>query len=275
MFNLVIPVAGQGSRFMEAGYDASIPKPLIVVENGVTGDSKTLLQWSLDGLPMELVKNCILVTNRENDQQIRRAVHQMRDQYPRTEFQAVIDPDPRGQASSARVGIAEAISIDKKSPLMIANCDQWVKPLGNRGWAKLYQVLAGDVDFMVPTFSADESKWSFACVEDKTKYIAACVEKPVVKPACSEAIVGIFVYASTSMADKAIEEMMRVGDMVNGEFYIAPSLNYLIRKKFIGQTLSCVMRGIGTPEDVEKFSSCDISVYPKQSATPFGMKDTG
>src|SRR3990172_9238674 len=56
--NLVIPMAGRGSRFVEAGY--TMPKPLIVC-NG-----KTLLEWSMTSLPVDLVDKIIYVCLKEH-----------------------------------------------------------------------------------------------------------------------------------------------------------------------------------------------------------------
>ena len=44
--NFVIPMAGRGERFKKAGF--SLPKMLI------ESHGKTLLEWSVDSLPLEL-----------------------------------------------------------------------------------------------------------------------------------------------------------------------------------------------------------------------------
>lgn len=249
MFELVIPVAGKGSRF-----NTQIPKPLIEVENKPSGQKKTLLEWSLDCLPMDMVKRVTLVTNKANDAAIRRYVEEeLRVNGNAWNF--VIDEKPQGQAGSALVGLKE---VDPRSAVISANCDQFVQPVGRgTGWSPLNNVLTGSYDGLIPTFNGHGPKWSYVSLDDRGQ-VAWTVEKPAQEPARSQAIVGIFAWHKAENAVQSIEAMMKEDFRVNGEFYTAPSFNWLIRERQNIYPMQCRMKGIGTPEDVAEFADFDI-----------------
>jgi hypothetical protein len=60
--------------------------------------------------------------------------------------------------------------------------------------------------------------------------------------------------------------MIREGLRVNGEFYVAPTYNQLIREGFkvghynVGEE-GAGMYGLGTPADLDKFAALDISKH--------------
>jgi len=264
MFELVIPVAGQGSRFT----GTTVPKPLIKAtvtgtdQSGIWSTTKTLLDWSMDCLPMELVRKVHFVTNNANNDAIEK--HTRHKWGDKVDLSYVIDEKPKGQAASALLGIENCTG-----PMIIANCDQWVEPrwqgevktdragLIDSGplytdWTPLYDVLSGNVECTVPTFDGSGSKWSYL-VHDLDGDVACLVEKPYTVPKGAKAIVGIFVYHEAAEAEEAIRHMMTDEFRVRGEYYIAPSINYLVRKHAVIHSMECRMHGIGTPEDVAAF----------------------
>lgn len=250
MFDLVIPVAGRGHRFQSAGFDT--PKPLIKIRNG--DQEKTLLEWSLDCLPMVLMRRLVLVTNEQNSEAITEWCHQ---NVTDIEWSTVVDSAPSGQAGSTLVGLTV---VQDEAPVMLANCDQWVRPKGP-GWAGLYDVLSGRVDVCVPTFNGKGSKWSYVCLDTEDR-VACLIEKPREEPPNSRAIVGVFAYKRAEDAIDGLNEMRAANFRVNGEFYTAPSINWLIRKNKKVVHLDCEMQGIGTPEDVAIFAEKDLKRPP-------------
>jgi dTDP-glucose pyrophosphorylase len=251
MFELVIPVAGKGSRFT----DKTVPKPLIEITNG--GITKTLLDWSMDCLPMELVRKVHFVTNAENDEVIE--AHVREKWGDKVDLDFVVDSNPQGQAASALLGIQRC-----NGPMIMANCDQWVKPcwrndpgLDRHDWTPLYDVLTGKVSVMVPTFNGEGPKWSYV-VEDNEKDVACLVEKPSIPLTFGKAIVGIFAYHESAQAAAWIEAMMKRKFTVNGEYYTAPSINEAVQRGYIVKSMPCTMYGIGTPEDVEFFEKIKL-----------------
>jgi len=250
MFELVIPVAGKGSRF-----NACIPKPLIEISNGKV--TKTLLDWSMDCLPMELVRKVHFVTNADNDDKIE--AHTRKMWGDKVDLDFIVDGNPQGQAASALLGIKRC-----NGPVIMANCDQWVRPgwknepgLDRHDWSPIYDVLTGKTAVLVPTFNGEGPKWSYAC-EDRDKDVACLIEKPVKEPKDGKAIVGIFIYHEAALAAAWIEAMMKRKFTVNGEYYTAPSINEAVQRGFIVKTMPCTMYGIGTPEDCVVFKDIKL-----------------
>lgn len=254
MFNLVIPVAGKGSRF-----DSDVPKPMIEIRNEGESMTQTLLDWSLDCLPLFMIKKIVLVTSQENDAQLREfygdSYSDVNDEFTPIEY--VVDENPKGQAASALVGLN---AVPEQEPVIMANCDQWVRPVVG-DWRELYDVLSGVANAAVPFFNGRGPKWSYVCL-DSQKNVAYVVEKPKEEPPMGQAIVGIFAYRKAICAKNAINGMMRAKFTVNGEYYTAPSLNWNIAgSDFTVKPINCYMQGIGTPEDVAEFQEMDLDVF--------------
>jgi dTDP-glucose pyrophosphorylase len=201
--------------------------------------------WSIDCLPMDLVNDAVLVVRDEDYGPI--ADH-FSKHYEDVPFEIVVDPDPKGQAASTLVGL-DVVPLE--NDVIIANCDQWVRPV--KSWRLLHQILNADLDFVVPVFENDgNSKWSFVDA-DEDGMITSLVEKPEQVDPAWLAVVGIFA-ANCEHIQMAIRDIMEMGKTVNGEYYTATAVDQLVLKLFEGRILPCYMKGIGTPEDARAFS---------------------
>ena len=235
--NIVIPMAGLGSRFASAGYNKPKPfidvngKPMIirVIENLFTEDS-----------------NIILIAQRSHGDKEKSIVKEIEDKF-KAKF-IFIDGLTEGTACS--VLFAEKF-INNKLPLIIANSDQIVdfdvvEFVENNHLSKL--------DGSILTFIDPEKnpKWSFAKV-DKNNKVIEVKEKEVIS---DFATVGIYLFSKGSDFIKYAKEMINNDDRVNNEFYTCPVYNYAIRdKRHIGiyNIPYYSMHGLGTPEDLKKF----------------------
>jgi dTDP-glucose pyrophosphorylase len=141
--------------------------------------------------------------------------------------------------------------INDNNPLMIANADQYVDIDINE---YLNALLKPHIDGMIMTMAAADPKWSFIKA-NSMGWVLEVAEKRVIS---HEATVGIYNFSRGRDFINSVELMISKNDRVNGEFYIAPSYNYMIHgggkigfynidKKGGG------MHGLGTPEDLEKF----------------------
>jgi NDP-sugar pyrophosphorylase family protein len=147
--------------------------------------------------------------------------------------------------------------INTENPLMIANCDQWVDIDIN---AYLAKMDTDNVDGLIMTMWADETKWSY--IRFDTKGIPCeVVEKEVVS---NEATVGIYNYRCGKYFVDAAESMIAKNLRVNNEFYVAPVYNEMIAKGLtitvfnIGKVLDG-MYGLGTPDDLQIFENLALS----------------
>ena len=230
--NVVIPMAGRGSRFRERGY--TIPKPLIEI-----GD-KPMIQVVVENLslPGQHIFICL-------GEQIK--------EYSLTSLLELIAPECKVVASE---GVTEGAActvllakdlIDNDDELIIANSDQWIH------WSSahfLEYVRNPDVDGAILTFYATHPKWSFAKVTEDG-LITEVAEK---KPISSVATCGIYYYKHGKDFVSSAEAMIQKDLRINNEFYVCPVYNEIIAKG--GRILNypvAEMRGLGTPEDLERF----------------------
>ena len=134
---------------------------------------------------------------------------------------------------------------------MIANCDQYVDMSIDDYLAAMAE---RGLDGLIMTMTANDPKWSFVRLDD-TDRITEVVEKQVIS---NEATVGIYNFARGSDFVAAADAMIARGERVNGEFYVAPVYNAMIRD---GAQLGYYnigadragMYGLGIPDDLDYF----------------------
>jgi NDP-sugar pyrophosphorylase family protein len=230
--NILIPMAGLGSRFPSHTYP--MPKPLIEV-NGEPMIAKAIKSLNLEGNYFfilaknqftELVKETILTLK------------------PNSVF-CEIDYLTEGPANSALLFRKE---IDNDQELVIANCDQimeWnsVNFLHN---VRLY-------DGAVVTYHTDTDKNSYARL-DKTGMVVEIREKEVIS---NVSLNGIHYWKKGSSFVSSADKMIELQDRApNGEFYIGPTYNHMIRQGFrvgIYHIPNEQHHPVGVPDDLKKY----------------------
>ena len=230
--NIVIPAAGAGSRFAKVGYQK--PKPFIDVLG------KPMISHVLENLSMPNAKFILLVRAEHYDKEPE-TINWIKNNYP-AEFVLV---DKLTEGAACTVLHAHRL-INNDAPLLIANSDQLVD-------MKIADYLKDSedrkLDGSVLCFEANETKWSYAKLDDKG-LITEIREKQVISP---HATVGIYYFhRGSDFVENALDMFVR-NDRVNNEFYVAPVYNYAIKqgKKFgIYSIDKAQMHGIGTPEDL-------------------------
>lgn len=231
--NVVIPMAGAGSRFAAAGY--TFPKPLIEVRG------KPMIKVVVDNLNVEA--HFIFVVQKEHYEKYH--LKSMLNLIAPGCDIAVID----GMTDGAARTVLHAVPYiqDYDAPLLIANSDQFVEWDSNN---TLYAFNAGGVDAGIVTFNATHPKWSYVSL-DENGWVNKVAEKEVISDL---ATVGIyywkhgrdFIECANTMFDKNIR--------VNNEFYVAPVFNEAIEKGLKIRTKNAdKMWGIGDPESLEIF----------------------
>lgn len=230
--NVLIPMAGAGSRFAEAGY--TFPKPLIDV-NG-----KPMIQVVAENLGVEA--HFIYIVQKEHN-----------EKYMLESMLSLITPDctivevdgiTEGAACTALLA-KEYINND--NPLFFANSDQFVE------WEPIeffYEMQERDCDGGIVTFEATHPKWSFAKVNEHG-IVTEVAEK---NPISNIATVGYYYWKNGSDFVKYAEQMIDKGIRVNGEFYVCPVFNEAIEDDKVIRTFHVKgMWGLGTPEDLDYY----------------------
>lgn len=230
--NVLIPMAGRGSRFADVGY--TFPKPLIEV-NG-----KPMIQVVLENLNIEA--NYTFVVRKEHY-----------DKYSLQYLLTLIAPgcniiqvDELTEGSACTTLLAKEF-IDNDDPLLLANSDQFMEWNSNEC---LYAFNADGIDAGILTFKATHPKWSYAKVGEDG-FVSEVAEK---KPISDDATVGVYFWKNGSDYVKYAEQMIEKDIRVNNEFYICPVFNEAIAdgKKIRIKEIER-MWGIGTPEDLNYF----------------------
>jgi dTDP-glucose pyrophosphorylase len=235
--NILIPMAGLGSRFRIAGY--TDPKPFINIKG------KTMIERVLDNL---CVPNAhyILIAREEDITKRTELVKSIEQKY-NARFIAI---NQLTEGTACTVLFARKL-INNDIPLLIANSDQIVDFDIN---SFIADADSRRLDGSILTFIDEEKnpKWSFAKV-DENELVVEVQEK---KPISEFATVGIYFFKKGKTFVDAAIDMIIQNDRTNNEFYTCPTYNYAIKngcKVGVFNILQNKMHGIGTPEDLEKY----------------------
>jgi HAD superfamily hydrolase (TIGR01509 family) len=230
--NVIIPMAGAGSRFEQAGY--TFPKPLIDVEG------KPMIQVVVENLNM--VANFIFIVQKSH-----------RIKYNLDTLLNIIAPnckiievDGLTEGAACTSLLAKDL-INNDNPLFFANSDQFVSWDSNEF---MYKMQETDCDGGIVTFESIHPKWSFAKVNE-FGLVTEVAEK---NPISNMATVGFYYWKHGSDFVKYAEQMIEKNIRVNNEFYVCPVFNQAIEGGKSIRTFEVnKMWGLGTPEDLKYF----------------------
>ena len=230
--NVLVPMAGAGSRFAQQGY--TFPKPLIEV-NG-----KPMIQVVVENLNIDA--HYIFIVQQEH--------------YEKYNLKYLLNLIAPGCDIVQVNGVTEGAAcstllakdyINNDHPLVMANSDQYVEWNSNEC---MYAFTADEIDGGIVTFDASHPKWSYAKLGNDG-FVSEVAEKKVIS---TEATVGIYYWKHGSDYVKYAEQMIDRNIRTNNEFYVCPVFNEAIedgkkiKVKRVGK-----MWGIGTPEDLDQF----------------------
>ena len=229
--NVIIPMAGLGSRFQKVGYKE--PKPLINV-NG-----KPMVQFVVEA--MNIDAHFIYIVQKQH-----RLDYPLDDILSFTPNFSIVEVDGLTEGAACSVLSSKEL-INKDNPLIIMNSDQLIIWDSND-----FMDVVKDYDGAIMCFKATDSKWSFAkCNENNI--ISEVAEK---NPISDNATAGIYYWKHGSDFVKYAEQMIEKNIRVNNEFYVCPVYNESIQdeKKIYNYMIEphC-MWGLGTPEDLDYF----------------------
>lgn len=229
--NVLIPMAGSGSRFAQAGY--TFPKPLIDVAG------KPMIQRVVENLNLKAMHIFIV----QEEHIVRYNIHHMLSLIT-TESRTLMGSSDRRGAAWDTMG-AE-LYLDNDQPLLIANSDQIVD------WDVskfMWSASDKDCDGLIATFKSSHPKWSYAEVQDGR--VVRVAEKD---PISEHATVGIYYWKRGSDYFKYARQMIEKNITTNGEFYVCPVYNEAIMD---GKQIRIFevdgMHGLGTPEDLQEY----------------------
>jgi len=256
-FNLIIPMAGDGQRFKDAGY--GLPKPFIDV-NGVPMIVRVLENFK------DLIQFCdkiVLICKSQHVLSLKDVIfnapesfnHQLRSKvvivplHEKTEGAACTVLSAFFKSTYDLNNVPRYIDLD--IPVIVANSDQLV----DVDLMRFYFFNYRENSIMVFKETEGSTKWSYVdykvCSNNKS-VVSRVAEKTRISEYAS---VGIYLFKSGNDFVSASIQMIIDNQRTNNEFYLCPVYNYLIHGS--GVTVFEIeqgqMHGLGTPEDLEIF----------------------
>lgn len=233
MTSLIIPVGGLGSRFSNKGY--KVLKPLIPI-NGVPMLLASVLSLNLD------IDNYYFAIRKFDGYED--LCSSIKKSIPNSNIY-LFDKVTEGPAITVKNTI-EYFNISDQVSLYTANCDQVMRWNG-----KKFQSICAMYDGVVVTFEGGTEAHSFISLDIHGNPIRLTEKQKI----SNIALTGIHYWKKTLYFLDSVKNMIADNNRApNGEFYIAPSYNYMIKKNqdlgihHIPKSMFCP---VGTPEDLE------------------------
>jgi len=232
--NIVLPMAGLGSRFQQAGY--TVPKPLIEVRG------RPMYAWATDSLPLEFATRLIFILL-ASQPEFPRLRADIQRRYAK--HNPVVLEVPALTAGQAVTVLRAEEFIAHDEPLLIHNADTAFTI--DSAWAQ--QAWRQNCDGALLVFPSDEKRWSYAR-EGADGWVTEVREKEVISPWAST---GTYWFRRGADFTRLAGERVRIGRKEAAEYYVGPLYNDLIAaggrvKVFPIERLYC----FGTPEDYER-----------------------
>ncbi|MDA9781149.1 hypothetical protein N9535_03230 [Amylibacter sp.] len=250
--NIIIPMAGAGSRFTQKGY--SLHKPILPITSRHNLLSIPMVVEAVRDLPIDLndINTCLLFIMREFHM-VDEIDKVLLEYFPRAKF-IIIDNLTAGQASTC---LYAREYFDTNKPLMIAACDNGMD-LPDEGFLKASE----NFDSLIFTFRGNdavkEKPEAYGWVRtNKNAVKSVSIKKKISdNPTDDHAIVGTFWFRRGSDFFKSVDQMIEKDDRINGEFYVDQVFKYLLNnKQNIGILEVDKYLCWGTPKDYEAYEA--------------------
>ncbi len=252
MINIVIPMAGAGSRFAKEGY--SVHKPAILTTDRRTGKDCPMVVCATKDLP------CVSDDGR-NVIYIDRTFHkkdgvedEILKHYPKANF-ITVENLTEGQASTC---LLAKDKINNDNELLIAGCDN-----GMVIDKEKFNKIKTQADVLVFTYRHNEAvlanpnAYGWIRVDNNENVTGLSIKKAISDdPMNDHAVVATFWFRHGSDFVKATEKMILENDRINGEFYVDEVVKHSLELGQICKVFEIERYiGWGTPKDYEEYMS--------------------
>jgi len=237
MINVVIPMAGKGSRFSQAGYEK--PKPFIDV-GGIP-----MIELVLRNLYHQDAKYT-LIGQAEHAEANRSIVNRLKREY-NANYVTIA-----GITEGTACTLLHARSyFNDENPLVVANSDQFIE-FNFQQFVDASLQSHSEGTILVFKDNSRNPKWSFVEANSEGDVIRVKEKEPI----SDLATVGIYLFRRGKDFIESAIDMILAKDKVNNEYYTCPVYNYLIQKKQkinVARIQETQMNGLGTPEDLQLY----------------------
>jgi len=234
-FNIVVPMAGRGSRFTEQGYKDS--KPFIDV-NG-----KPMIQRVIENLNIEFDSDYefVIICLKEDYDRYDFSIFDNIIGHEEWEVICLLDVTE----GAAQTILTSEQYINNNTPMLSFNSDQMIDYNPKETFERFEKYDGG-----IPCFYGDGTDWSYA-KNDDSGFVIEVAEK---KQISNDATAGYYYWSKGSDYVKYAKQMIEENSRTNGEFYVAPVYNWAIKdgKKIVISMVDKIYE-LGTPEYLEKY----------------------
>ncbi|MGI4852224.1 MAG: sugar phosphate nucleotidyltransferase [Janthinobacterium lividum] len=230
--NIIIPMAGLGSRFASSGF--TLPKPLIQVAG------KAMYRHAVDCLPLELASKLVFILRQSDFVEDLKNDIETFYQGPYKCEVLTLDHDTRGQAETV---LKSADLLDLNVPSLVHNCDTYISP--NISWQHM---ISQNTDGILVLFDSQEQRWSYAKLNDQNTKIIDVQEKKVISRHASS---GTYYFKNTISLLDNIQKIIQQDYRENGEYYLSTVYRLMIDQQlYLSPIWSDPMLCFGTPQDL-------------------------
>jgi UDP-N-acetylglucosamine diphosphorylase / glucose-1-phosphate thymidylyltransferase / UDP-N-acetylgalactosamine diphosphorylase / glucosamine-1-phosphate N-acetyltransferase / galactosamine-1-phosphate N-acetyltransferase len=233
---VVIPMAGRGSRFSDAGFDT--PKPLIEVAG------KPMILWALESLRGISFDKIIFVALREHNERYRIDKLLRKVNGWATEF-VFIDQVTRGQLCTV---LKASEYFDDKGDVLIAASDSYIKSDIGSDISARRNLCSG----LISVISLPGDQWSFARADDNGRVVEVA-EKKRISDHCST---GLYYFSRSSYLQSFGQHIIMNNETTRNEFYVIPVYQKMIEEGLTIELSSAAeMWDMGTPAAKQTFET--------------------
>ena len=234
MINVVIPMAGAGSRFEIAGYD--VPKPFIMFQN------KMMIEHVLTSFE-NINPNIVLVLQEKFLTEQKQQISKLMNNYS-LDFITV----PKLTMGAAITALASHKKINPDYDIIFADCDNIFNPDDISDF--LTYTRKNNLDGALLTFNSNKPCFSYAKT-DTNGYLIQTKEKEVIS---NHAISGIYYFKTLELFKDAVIDLIVESDLTKGEFYLSNVYNHLLKfTTKIGIYDIPKFDCVGTPEQLNNY----------------------
>ena len=247
---ILIPMAGAGQRFADAGY--TVHKPAIMTVDRATGQEKPMVVCATKDLPGVAADGSNVIYVDRNFHKTDGVEDAIRAWYPQASF-ITVDHLTEGQACTCM--LAEPY-LDPEQPLLIAGCDN-----GMDIDRDAFDALTKECDCIVFTYRHNEAVlanpnaygWMIADADGNitgTSIKKAISDRPMEDPA----VVATFWFRRAAVFIEATKKMIAENDRINGEFYVDQTVKHVLDLGYRAKIFDIDRYvGWGTPADYEGY----------------------
>ena len=236
--HIIMPMAGEGSRFRNAGW--TTPKPLIELD-GKPLFVRAIESVKINGAPM---KYSLIVRQEHIDE------HHIDESIKEILPEAMIYSVEKTTRGAVETCLMAEKGIDDNDAVVVMDCDLEFR---SEAYRKIIEEALHDNSARggaLVSFESNLPKYSYAEIDTNSNVIRTA-EKEVIS---SHALCGAYFFASGKEFKEVAHQLLNEPVMLKPEFYVSLLFNYLLKKGDVVKLAPMgLYRSYGTPEELQQY----------------------